>query len=386
MGRTHWELERNMPTRNTIFDLNIAARALVHASKRRLFDLFAGTRQVIDLYLCIVDHFEPSHGGADNGDARERLEHWLREYPRIAGRHRDSQGRVPPHSFFYPWDEFDEGEFQDLADLCQEGWGEIELHLHHENDTEASLRALIRDAIAEYRKYGCLSEWPDGSAAFGFIHGNWALDNARCSGEKNFCGVNNELDVLQQEGCYADFTFPSWQHTSQPRQVNSMYYVIDDPNRPKSYDRGVPAGLGRRPEGLLLIQGPLAPYVESRFGRRRFGIDDGDLAASRERRYAPERLDRWVRTGIRVAGRSDRIFIKLHCHGAADGNREALLGEDLEALFTDAEARYNDGNRFRLHYVTAREMFNVVKATEEGITDSARALNWKIPPPPLARK
>ena len=41
-----------------------------------------------------------------------------------------------------------------------------------------------------------------------------------------------------------------------------------------------------------------------------------------------------------------------------------MLGADLETLFSDMEARYNDGHRWRLHYTTAREMFNVIRATE----------------------
>ena len=52
-----------------------------------------------------------------------------------------------------------------------------------------------------------------------------------------------------------------------------------------------------------------------------------------------------------------------------------------EALFTDAEGRYNDGARFRLHYVTAREMFNVIRATEDGAEDGAHIRDWVLPPP-----
>ena len=110
-------------------------------------------------------------------------------------------------------------------------------------------------------------------------------------------------------------------------------------------------------------------------------MDDGDLAASPGRRYAPERLDRWVSAGVHVRGCAQRTFVKLHCHLAPDNNRQAWLHEDLDRLFSDAEARYNDGNRFRLHYVTAREMFNVVRATEEGIQDISRSLDWVLPPP-----
>src|SRR5205807_901208 len=95
--------------------------------------------------------------------------------------------------------------------------------------------------------------------------------------------------------------------------------------------------------------------------------------------------DRWIKAGIHVAGRPDRIFIKLHCHGAADGNREPLLGTDFEALFSDAESRFNDGARYRLHYLTAREMFNVIKATEAGVTGDVGGLRDYILPRPPAQ-
>ena len=112
-------------------------------------------------------------------------------------------------------------------------------------------------------------------------------------------------------------------------------------------------------------------------------MDDADLAHSF--RYSPDRFDRWVAAGIHIQGRPDRIFIKLHCHGSADRNREALLGRDLDALFTDAESRFNDGSRYRLHYVTAREMFNLVKATEAGIDDVDSARDFVLPHPSTTR-
>jgi hypothetical protein len=196
--------------------------------------------------------------------------------------------------------------------------------------------------------------------------------------------VNNELDVLQEEGCYADFTFPAWQHTAQPRQLNTIYYALDDPKRPKSYDTGTRARVGATDTGgLLLIPGPLVPFWRQGTRFPRPAMDDSDLAAYR--RYEASRLDRWVRAGIHVAGRPRRIFIKLHCHGAAERNRGVLLDHDLHALFADAEARYNDGKRYRLHYLTAREMFNVVKATEAGIESIEEARDWLLPPPAQAR-
>ena len=40
------------------------------------------------------------------------------------------------------------------------------------------------------------------AARFGFIHGNWCLDNSRADGR--WCGLNNELILLRELGCYAD--------------------------------------------------------------------------------------------------------------------------------------------------------------------------------------
>ena len=114
-------------------------------------------------------------------------------------------------------------------------------------------------------------------------------------------------------------------------------------------------------------------------------MDDGDIASYR--RYAPERLDRWVQAGIHVFGRPDRIFIKLHSHGAADENRLAMLEADLEAMFSDAEARYNDGKTYRLHYVSAREMYNVIQATEANVNVSlSEARDWVISPPNVRKQ
>jgi hypothetical protein len=333
-----------------------------------------------DIFLAIADHFEPSVERASRAVARERLEDWLRRYSEIARRHADHDGRHPAHTFCYPWDEFDEWECERLAELCAEGWGEIELHLHHRDDTADTLRLKLREAVRTYRRHGALSEWPDGRPAFGFVHGNWSLDNSRCEGGANFCGVSNELEVLQQEGCYADFTFPSWKKRSQPRLVNRIYYAQDDP-RPKSYDQGIPARVGSSdPAGLLMVPGPLVPFLRRGDRLPRLGMDDGDLAAYWP--YEPVRMDRWLRAGVCVSGRPDRLFIKLHCHGCADWGRFALLDRELDALFTDLESRFNDGRRYRLHYVTLRELYNLIKATEAGAPlEPGSARDWLLPPP-----
>lgn len=338
-----------------------------------------------DIFLCIADHFEPQVGRPGRATARRRVVEWLTRYPAIADRHRDADGCIAKHTFFYPWDEYDPWELDRLVELCAAGHGEIELHLHHQDDTEESLRAKLRAAVDTFRSHGALGQTGDGRPAFAFVHGNWALCNSRNDGGRNYCGVNDELRILQEEGCYADFTFPAWRQQSQPRQANSIYYALSRAGRPKGHDRGEPARVGRRGgDGLLIIQGPLVPHVSWRRGLPRLSMDDGDLAHYRA--HGPARLDRWVRAGICVQGRPDRIFIKLHTHGAQDANLNALLGRDLDALFSDAEARFNDGARYRLHYVSAREMYNAVKATEAGVEDLEMARDWTIKPAPALQR
>jgi hypothetical protein len=351
----------NMSLEQSLLNLEIVLKLGLRAAKRYVIPPKTTTTR--DVFLCLVDHFEPHVGRASDELAHVRMQDWMTRYPQISQRHQDADGCHPAHSFFYPYDEFDAWEFSQLTELCAQGWGEIDLHLHHRDDTSDSLREKFSTAIQLYNQAGVLTRWPDGRPAWGFIHGNWALDNSRLENGKNFCGVNNELTLLAEEGCYADFTFPAWQQTAQPRQINSIFYATDDPTQPKSYDTGVAVRCGGRASGtLLLIQGPLRVSLKFTRSGPRLSMDDGDLASYR--RYTPARLDHWVETGIQVQGRPDRVFIKLHCHGAADANRAALLDQDLEAMFSDAESRYNDGKNYRLHYVTAREMYNIVKATE----------------------
>src|SRR4029453_6160995 len=73
---------------------------------------------------------------------------------------------------------------------------------------------------------------------FGFIHGNWALDNSLPNGR--YCGLNNEITLLRDLGCYADFTLPSAPSPAQTRIFNTIYWGTDDPQRPRSHDTGIP--------------------------------------------------------------------------------------------------------------------------------------------------
>ena len=323
----------------------------------------AGTR--IHLLLCLCDHYEPGNGGADALKADGRVENWCREYPALLHSFRDADGRPPQHSFFYPIEMYRPTEVERIAELCREGFGELEVHLHHDNDTADNLRQTLLDWKQLLReKHGLLStDKKTGEIRYAFIHGNWSLDNSRPDGR--WCGVNNELDVLRETGCYADFTLPAYPSDCQTRKINSIYYAVDDPQKPKSHDDGVDVGTAPQPpNSLMLIQGPLLLNWKS----RKYGFLPRVENANIQGNQPPteQRLDLWLKARVQVPSRPDWVFVKLHTHGAPEANQAVLLGPPMVRFHEMLAARAASDATFHFHYVTAREMYNLARAAEAG--------------------
>lgn len=313
------------------------------------------------VYVCVADHYEPFWGGADTALAHARVQQWQERYPEAAARHRDSDGRSPRHSFFYPADEYDAGVVDRLAGLCRQGHGEVEVHLHHDNDTARGLRATLNEyRHTLFERHGLLRREPrTGEIVYAFIHGNWALDNSRPDGR--WCGVDNEIAVLLETGCRVDMTMPSAPSDTQTRKVNSIYFARGREGCRKSHDGGRDARLGEwgGEDELLLIQGPLA----LNWKRRKHGlvprVENGELSADNP--PTAQRAELWAGCGVSVVGAEDTAFVKLHTHGAQDATMAMLLGGGLELMWSALERRYRDRDGCSLHYVTAWEMYEAVR-------------------------
>jgi hypothetical protein len=333
--------------------------------------------------LAIADHYEPFNGGVSQAEADTRVARWHEEYVRSVEGFRDAEGRPPQHTFFYPAEQYDAEHVEQLAALVERRCAEIEVHLHHDGDTSANLRrTLLQFASCLRERHGLLTRHADGSTGYGFVHGNWALDNARPDGRH--CGVNDELTVLKTTGCYADFTLPGVPDVSQTRTVNSIYYAVDDPDRGRSHDYGVRAAVGRRApvNGLLMVQGPLTLD----WSRRKYGVlpgvECGALNDSAGHRPDGRRFPRWLAASVCVEGRPDWIFVKVHTHGAHERNAEMLLGSAMRRFHTEVMAQVMRAG-LHLHYVTAREMANIVRAAEDGARGNPGAFrDYWLPPPP----
>jgi hypothetical protein len=64
---------------------------------------------------------------------------------------------------------------------------------------------------------------------------------------------------------------------------------------------------------------------------------------------------------------------------------EVLLGAPMDRAFTELETRYNDGVDWRLHYVSAREMYNIAKAAEAGLGGDPSQYRDHVVPRPAYR-
>ena len=95
------------------------------------------------------------------------------------------------------------------------------------------------------------------------------------------------------------------------------------------------------------------------------------------------RVDTWVQQGIHIDGRPEWVFVKVHTHGAIEKTAASLLGEGSRVMHT-ALSRYKQRG-WKLHYVTAREMYNVARAAMDGKTGEPSAyFDYVVKPPPIA--
>src|SRR5262249_10497103 len=180
-----------------------------------------------------------------------------------------------------------------------------------------------------------------------------------------------------------DFTFPAAPDESQPRIVNQIYWPTGDLARRRAYEQGERARVGElKRDRVLVVEGPLA--LTRRPGRLAFRIENGALTASDP--ATPARVASWLAQAIHVAGRPEWQFVKVHTHGAPEANAASLLGDGGRALHGALAAACRDADPpCALHYVTAREMFNIAAAAMSGHRGNpAEYRDFLLPPPPIA--
>ena len=325
------------------------------------------------LIFTIANHFEPAwkvDGGYDLDTQRRRLDEWHKMARAIGEAVRDADGTKFRHTNFYPAEQYDYKILEQIAAMQAEGLGETGVHLHHgieKPDTATNLRKVLtefRDCLAEEHK--CLSRFEDqGKPMYAFVHGNLALANS-CGGK--FCGVDSEMQILQETGCYVDMTMPSAPDRTQIPILNQIYEcrLPLAEKIPHRAGRRV-AVYGKQPQLPLIFEGPLV----FNWTRRIRGIpvprlDDGALVHNQPLNLA--RLNRWTAANVTVKNRPEWIFIKLYCHGFFDRDQSSCIGERARRFFSEVIENGEKTGNYQVHFASAREAFNMVLAAIDGRT------------------
>ena len=330
-------------------------------------------RGPIHVIFAVADHFEPAIDPT-NGQKRvprseqnRRLEWWTREYPKVVDNFRDNDGRPMVHTYFYPAEQYDEGLVEMLAEHCRTGWGEVEIHLHHgfaHPDTAENTRHVLeefRDRLA--LRHRCLA-FEEGSTnpRYAFVHGDFALANSAAG---RFCGVDSEMQILSDTGCYADLTMPSgfW-HPAQTGKINSVYECALPLDRAAPHREGHDLSAGRAPKTFpLIIQGPLLADLRGTLNSARPILENSALTGNNP--PTMQRFALWKQAQIRVLGRPDWLFIKVHCHSMDLTQKDAVVGDSFRNFLASLVGGAAD-RKETLHFVAGREMANILLAACDG--------------------
>lgn len=353
-----------------IWSLPWLARYPFWRAQESLRRLAAGGRER-HLIFIVANHFEPSWNAEYQMLAPsvqlERLEQWCRQARETGDAIRDSDGTPFRHTNFYPAEQYHPDLLDMLAELQADGFGEVEIHLHHgveAPDNAANLRRTLvefRDLLAE--EHNLLARAPDSDKPmYAFVHGNLALansDGGRC------CGVDEEMQILYETGCYADFTLPAAPLRPQVPRINAIYQCGRPLVERAPHRTGPDLRVHDRVRLPLIMTGPLVFDWRRRVkGLPVPRIEDGVLAAN----YPLDlgRLRNWQSAGISVRGREEWIFIKLYCHGFFDHDQPMMIGDRLRAFFREVIELAERSNEFKLHFASAREAFNIALAAADG--------------------
>lgn len=344
----------------------------------RAHQLYRGTSGTgpTHIVFLVANHFEPGLGEP----ALRRLDKWC-DLARLTGDAiRDHDGTPFRHTNFFPAEQYERPLLQRLAELQADGYGEVEIHFHHgidRPDTPENARYMLttfRDLLAEDHK--CLSrENPNDVPKYGFVHGNWALAN---SAGGRFCGVDSEMQILAETGCYADFTLPSVPFQSQVPRINSIYECGNSLREAKPHRSGPSLKVGKTMSWPVIFNGPLVfDWTRRVHGLPVPRLEDGALAGNYP--LSLNRFENWRSAAIGVEGRPDWVFIKLYCHAFFDHDQDAMIGEQLKRFMGEVLELAERTGEFRIHFASAREAFNMVMAAVEGCDkDPGRYRNYKL--------
>jgi hypothetical protein len=323
--------------------------------KQRPTENALGTRHVM---IAVCNRFESSEKATKEGGAA-LLEHWRRDFSRLADEFHGAQEIAPRHTLFFPVEEAEAAWVPELGELCKTTGDEIELMAPRPVESAERLRETIQRGKDHLARHGWLSRDKTGAVRYGFIQGAKASNSPR---------LISHQPILRETGCYASFLPPEFVDGMPPEFDNSLCYAYDGDLKDRSAGlRRVRAEREQRVEtndGLLLVPPPVARD----WNRKKFGLlphlEVSELSATKP--PSRERLRLWLDCRITVEARPNWVFIPLHTNGLDPENSRMLLGEPMRKFYRTLAKVTADDESLRFHCVTAREFINILHAAEAG--------------------
>jgi hypothetical protein len=287
------------------------------ARARAAFTPGGGPRHLL---FALCDHYEPHWKNTDVGVGTERVRTWLHGYPALVGPYRDSDGLPPRHSFFFPGEEYQPAYLDALASLARRGLGEVELHLHHHDDTPDGLRAKIAaylrlfDGHGHLTRTGTASSATRSSTATGASPTRAPTDAGAASTESCRCCSTPAVTRIS----------PSRRRPirrSRHRQPDLL--ARRRSGAPRAQDAGVTRARRRRParshpddRGAARLRAAAGPLAVPRIENAALTADDPADAGAVRSWVARASTSRGARVGVRQGAH----------HGAPEKQAAALLG------------------------------------------------------------
>ncbi|MGB9205232.1 MAG: hypothetical protein WCB94_14835, partial [Terriglobales bacterium] len=113
----------------------------------------------------------------------------------------------------------------------------------------------------------------------------------------------------------------------------------------------------------LIVQGPLVTDLRRTLRSARPAFYNGSITGANPATL--HRYSLWKQAQVRVAGRPDWLFIKLHCHSMDPTQKDAVIGDSFRAFLAALVGGAAD-RKETLHFVAAREMANILLAACDG--------------------
>ncbi len=321
----------------------------------------------IDFIISVANHFEPRVSTLGLKSAVETVKKWCKDLESIPAK--DFDGCPFKHTYYFPAEQYTPELLAPLESHCRKGFGEVEIHLHHgieRPDDADNLKKQLETFKENLRFHGFLSYDANDlhrMPRYCFVHGNWALAN---SARGKFCGVDNEMEILAETGCYMDCTLPSAPDAAQVKKINSIYECGFPLGRAVPHRDGRDLAVGcKEPIFPFLLQGPL--LINWKCSKKRMycpSIENGVIHD-----YSPPTIARfrlWASANVHVKGRPNWIFIKLHTHSLQNDHANSARGPIMEQFLHDVDRLFNDRINSRLHFTTSRESANMILAALDG--------------------